>query len=76
MFLYSKSDCVECDKAKRVLDINGISYEIIDVQNDTDMIKKFIESGHRSLPVFFVDGSYFSGIDSLLNVIKKLKGGV
>lgn len=54
--IYSKKYCPFCDKTKALLDIKGISYTEIKVDED-DVARNFLLSeGHRSVPQLYKDG--------------------
>lgn len=65
--VYTLPNCVQCDSTKRMLDRNGIQYDIVDLSksdSDLDMIKSM---GYQSAPVVFNGDEHWGGfrIDKL-----------
>lgn len=61
--MYGADWCGDCRRSKRFLDTNQISYEYIDVEQDTSASEKVIEinGGMRSIPVIlFPDGTHLT----------------
>lgn len=62
--IYSKNNCPFCDKAKHLLEIKGIEFEVVNIDQDPDAREWLIEQGHRSAPQLylkdelFVEGGY------------------
>lgn len=61
--MYGADWCGDCRRSKRFLDTNQVSYEYIDVEQDTSASEKVIEinGGMRSIPVIlFPDGTHLT----------------
>lgn len=53
--LYSKKDCQACVLTKRLLDSEGIKYELYNVDENEVAHKTVVDLGYQSLPVVIVD---------------------
>ncbi len=64
--LYTKDHCPYCDQAKRLFDSKGINYKEIDVEHDTEQLKKmYARSPYRTLPQIFINDKCIGGFDAL-----------
>jgi glutaredoxin 3 len=55
-----------CVRAKRLLDHKGIPYKEVDVGNDDELRDRMVaESGRRTVPQIFIDGSPIGGFEEL-----------
>ena len=52
--IYTKNVCPYCVKAKNFLDMKGIAYKTINIEEDRDGINFLVEQGLRSVPQIFV----------------------
>ena len=59
--IYSKSNCAFCQKAKALLEIKGITYAEVNIEQDTDARQRLVEAGVRSVPQIFVDNEMLPG---------------
>jgi glutaredoxin-like YruB-family protein len=67
--IYSTSWCSPCRNAKRLLDERGLSYEEIDIeQNSMSRESLFELTGGRSVPQIVIDEKPIGGYDELLNL--------
>lgn len=57
--VYSKTNCPHCESAKRLLDSHGISYRVINIEQDTEAREFLQKSGHRSVPQIYMYGKIF-----------------
>jgi len=59
--VYSKNYCIFCDMAKSLLKSQGIQFEEICIDNETNSgAKQFImEQGHRTVPQIYHNGKLF-----------------
>lgn len=68
--IYTKPNCIFCNRAKKLLDQKGISYDVIDVTQDAESLAFLKRNGHTSVPqlyqnsTLFVDGG-FEGLAKL-----------
>lgn len=49
--VYSQPNCNNCTNVKRFLDMKGISYREIDIQEDPQAFSRIVEWGYKSTPV-------------------------
>jgi|TARA_B100000809_G_C14777416_1_gene401709 glutaredoxin-like YruB-family protein len=67
--IYSTSWCGPCNNAKRLLDERGLSYEEIDIeQNSMSRESLFELTGGRTVPQIVIDEKPVGGYDELLNL--------
>ena len=59
--IYSKSNCAFCQKAKALLEIKGITYAEVNIEEDTDARQRLVEAGVRSVPQIFVNDEMLPG---------------
>ena len=52
--IYTKNVCPYCVKAKNYLNMKGIAYETINIEEDSDGRNFLVEQGLRSVPQIFV----------------------
>jgi len=59
--VYSKNYCIFCDRAKSLLKSQGIQFEEICIDDETNLgAKQFImEQGHRTVPQIYHNGKLF-----------------
>ena len=50
--LYGRDGCHLCDDARAVLDRVGEPYDVVDIESDDDLLKRYLER----IPVVAVDG--------------------
>ena len=64
--IYTAMVCPFCVRAKRLLDHKGVTYEEVDVSQDVELRDRMVaESGRRSVPQIFIDGSPVGGYQEL-----------
>lgn len=64
--IYTTVVCPFCVRAKRLLDHKGVLYEEIDVSMDVELRERMVlESGRRTVPQIFIDGSPIGGYQEL-----------
>lgn len=59
--IYSKNNCGFCQKAKALLEIKGITYAEINIEEDTDARQRLVEAGVRSVPQIFINDEMLPG---------------
>lgn len=60
--LYGKPACVQCDATVRKLESAGITYDYIDVTEDSASLARIKELGYLQAPVVFIDeNTHWSG---------------
>jgi glutaredoxin 3 len=64
--IFTSNFCPYCVRAKRLLDHKGIPYKEVDVGNDDELRERMVaESGRRTVPQIFIDGSPIGGFEEL-----------
>ena len=64
--MYTKNNCPQCKIAKTKLKAKGVEYTEVFVDHDPIARQTMIDAGHRSVPIFYVNGSQVS-LEYLLN---------
>ena len=57
--IYSKNNCHFCTKAKGLLEMKGIPFEEIKVDEKPEAREFVMNQGHRSVPQIYKDGQLF-----------------
>lgn len=55
MIVYTKNNCVHCERVKRYLDSKGKEYEVRNIEEDGEALKDVLALGARGVPVVFGD---------------------
>ena len=64
--IYTSDFCPFCVRAKRLLDHKGVAYDEVDVSGDADLRDRMVaDSGRRTVPQIFIDGSPIGGYQEL-----------
>ena len=50
--LFGRPGCHLCEEAREVLDRVGVPYDVVDIEQDDDLLKRYLER----IPVVAVDG--------------------
>ncbi len=66
--VYSKDNCIWCDRAKNLLNSVNISYDEIDLSNDDERQKfyKKVGNGVSTVPQIYVDEVRIGGFPQLV----------
>lgn len=59
--VYTKPACVQCNQTKKALDKLGVSYDTVDVTQDTAAYDRVIALGYRAAPVVVAGEDHWSG---------------
>lgn len=59
--LYSKPNCPQCSMTARTLDRQGVTYEVIDVSQNSDASALIQAWGYRQVPVVHAGDQHWSG---------------
>lgn len=59
--VYSKNQCVQCDMTKKVLDKRGVSYKVLNVDEQPSLREKVLAMGFRNMPVVAVGDKMWAG---------------
>lgn len=70
--IYTSDTCIQCIKAKKILNDNSIKYTEHNISKDSEARKTLIRMGYMSIPVTIIDEQHVLGFD--LNRIKDLLG--
>ncbi len=67
VLIYTKDNCIWCDRAKILLDSKKISYNEIDLSDDSKRLKFYEKIGHnvRTVPQVFIDDKRIGGYQDL-----------
>lgn len=65
--VYTTTFCPYCVRAKSLLKSKGVSFEEIDVTEDSALREKMVElaGGRRTVPEIFINGKIVGGYDEL-----------
>jgi len=64
--LYSKDYCQYCHRAKELLNIKGVSYNVIDVTHDSKLEAEMrLRSGRNTVPQIFIGNRHIGGCSDL-----------
>ncbi len=70
--IYSKSNCVFCDKAKYYFDQNGITYQEYNVEiPETFQILMERNPNARTMPQIFIDDKLIGGYTDLMEFVNE-----
>ena len=69
IIVYSKDNCIWCDRAKNLLDSVEFSFEEIDLSNDNDRKEfyKKVGEGVSTVPQIYIDNERIGGFPQLVN---------
>ena len=59
--VYSKNNCLFCDRAKALLESKDIPFKVIKMEDQPDAREFLIDQGLRSVPQIFKDGVLLPG---------------
>jgi GrxC family glutaredoxin len=69
--VYSTQYCPWCQRAKGLLDKNGIEYTEVDVTEDRALQTQMIErSGRKTVPQIFFGDEHIGGFDDLVKYLQ------
>ena len=54
--VYSKNNCPYCVQAKNLLELKGITFEEIKIDEDSEAREFVLGKGHRTVPQIYQDG--------------------
>lgn len=68
--IYTTYSCPYCVKAKSFFSRNSLRYEEVDLTNNYEEIDRLKEkTGHRTVPLIFVDGVFVGGYSDMIEKI-------
>jgi len=67
VLIYTKDNCIWCDRAKILLDSKKISYNEIDLSDDSERLKFYDKIGDnvKTVPQVFIDDIRIGGFQDL-----------
>lgn len=67
VLIYTKDNCIWCDRAKFLLDSKKISYNEIDLSDDSERLKFYEKIGDnvKTVPQVFIDDKRIGGFQDL-----------
>ena len=67
VLIYTKDNCIWCERAKILLDSIKISYNEIDLSDDTERLKFYEKIGDnvKTVPQVFIDDKRIGGFQDL-----------
>lgn len=67
VLIYTKDNCIWCDRAKILLDSKKISYNEIDLSDDSERLKFYEKIGDnvKTVPQIFIDDKRIGGFQDL-----------
>ena len=67
VLIYTKDNCIWCDRAKILLDSKKISYNEIDLSDDSERLKFYEKIGDnvKTVPQIFIDDKRIGGFQEL-----------
>lgn len=71
MKLYTKTICPKCLWVKSELTQAGVSYEMVNIDHDTNAFKKITAAGIMAVPVLEVGGAMLTEMPAILAAIEQ-----
>jgi len=71
VLIYTRNNCVWCDRAKNLLKINNLEYDEVDLSDDVlreNFYKKFNNS-IKTMPQIFIDDNRIGGFEALVDYL-------
>ncbi len=67
VLIYTKDNCIWCDRAKILLDSKKITYNEIDLSDDSERLKFYEKIGDnvKTVPQVFIDDKRIGGFQDL-----------
>lgn len=59
--IYIKNNCMQCTATKNMMDKLGLTWQVINLDDEPDAIENLKALGYRQLPVVMADGEHWSG---------------
>ncbi|MBO0361751.1 glutaredoxin-like protein NrdH [Yersinia enterocolitica subsp. palearctica] len=61
IIIYNKPDCVQCNATYRAFDKQGITYQVIDLTEDSQALNHVKSLGYQQVPVIITGDDHWSG---------------
>lgn len=71
MILYTKKVCPKCKMVKKELEIRGISYDAVNIDEVIAEKEKLVERGIQKLPVMLHNGEYVTELSQIMEMIRE-----
>lgn len=59
--VYTKPACVQCEQTKKLLDRNGVEYNVVDITKDAEAYDKIVSMGFMAAPVVISGDQSWAG---------------
>lgn len=59
--VYTKPACVQCEQTKKLLDRNGVEYNVVDITKDQEAFEKIVAMGFQAAPVVISGNDSWAG---------------
>ncbi|HEY0214060.1 MAG TPA: glutaredoxin-like protein NrdH [Paenirhodobacter sp.] len=59
--VYSKPACVQCTATTRALEARGLTFEVVDLTQDSEAMEKVVSLGYRQAPVVVAGEAHWAG---------------
>ncbi len=59
--VYTKPACVQCNATYKALDKQGLTYEVVDITEDTQARDFVVQLGYQQAPVVVAGSDHWSG---------------
>lgn len=59
--VYTKPACVQCEQTKKLLDRNGVEYNVVDITKDLEAYDKIVAMGFMAAPVVISGDQSWAG---------------
>ncbi len=59
--VYSQPSCVQCTATYRALDKKGIAYNVVDLSQDAEAMRRVQDLGYRQAPVVISSKEHWAG---------------
>ncbi len=71
VLIYTRNNCVWCDRAKNLLKINNLEYEEIDLSDDVlrENFYKQFNNSIKTMPQIFIDDNRIGGFEALVDYL-------
>ena len=67
--IYTIAKCPYCEATKRLLDKRKLSYQEFELTDNPDLEQKIVkQTGQKTTPHIFINGSHIGGFDELVEL--------
>lgn len=64
--IYSGQGCTYCEQAKKLLDMKGLPYTVMDAKSSMYFQREFVAKGIRKIPQIFLGDRHVGGFNELM----------